>query len=137
MNKKELGFLGEELLYKYLIAREFVDIKKNVFLQKSELDIIATKRSCLYFFEVRTIKSPVYYSNLADVVSNKISKYKCIKFKRGVNNYLKRNTGVLNTEFTRNADFKMIFVICSLELYSKKAKFWFLSYSTVWDYLSD
>lgn len=54
MNKKELGKLGEDIAAEYLINKDYHVIERNWRYGHGEIDIIARKKNCLVFVEVKT-----------------------------------------------------------------------------------
>jgi putative endonuclease len=53
------GELGESLACRYLLSKNFKILERNFSCPFGEIDIIATQRNILYFFEV---KSSLYYT---------------------------------------------------------------------------
>lgn len=53
-NKKTLGRVGEDLVVKYLISKKYIILNRNYRLGHLEVDIIASLKKELVFFEVKT-----------------------------------------------------------------------------------
>ena len=54
MNRQEVGKLGEKLARKFLKKRGYHIRETNFRCREGEIDIIAQKKDCLVFIEVRT-----------------------------------------------------------------------------------
>lgn len=54
LNLQKKGRLGEDIAVKYLLEHGFTIIARNLYLGKSEIDIIAKKTECIYFIEVKS-----------------------------------------------------------------------------------
>ncbi len=54
MDKRALGSRGEELAVKWLKANRFTILAQNWKAGRKEIDIIACKKNCLHFIEVKT-----------------------------------------------------------------------------------
>jgi putative endonuclease len=52
--QKNLGKIGEDLASDYLKSHGFFILEKNFTSKFGEIDIIAKKKDCLYFIEVKT-----------------------------------------------------------------------------------
>lgn len=54
LNLQKKGRLGEDIAVKYLLEQGFSILKLNERIGRSEIDIIASKDSCIYFIEVKS-----------------------------------------------------------------------------------
>lgn len=54
LNRKGLGYLGEDMAEKMLKLKGYIILKKNFKCKMGEIDIIALKNDCIYFIEVKT-----------------------------------------------------------------------------------
>ena len=53
--KQKIGLIGEDFAEMFLMKQGFVILDRNFTLKLGEIDVIATKDSRLFFFEVKTI----------------------------------------------------------------------------------
>ncbi len=54
MDKKQIGYLGEEFVCRYLVKKGCEIKKRNFCIRGGEIDIIAAKGTKLFFVEVKT-----------------------------------------------------------------------------------
>ena len=61
MNRENIGYIGEDLVAKYLKSQDFIILRRNYHSKFGEIDIIAESREYLLFVEVKTRKkgSPI------------------------------------------------------------------------------
>lgn len=67
IDKKKLGFLGEEMAAEVLKGRGYYILRRNYTCPYGEVDIIAVKNNVLVFVEVKT-KASRLYGNPAEAV---------------------------------------------------------------------
>jgi putative endonuclease len=64
MNSQNIGKIGENIAYKYLLNKGYLIFARNFKLKFYEIDIIARhKDGILIFCEVKTIRSPIHFEN--------------------------------------------------------------------------
>ncbi len=56
MNRENIGYIGEDLVAKYLKSKGYIILKQNYHSKYGEIDIIAESRQYLLFIEVKTRK---------------------------------------------------------------------------------
>ena len=56
MNRENIGYIGEDLVAKYLKSKGYIILKQNYHSKFGEIDIIAESRQYLLFIEVKTRK---------------------------------------------------------------------------------
>ena len=61
MSRENIGYIGEDLVAKYLKSQDFIILRRNYHSKFGEIDIIAESREYLLFVEVKTRKrgSPI------------------------------------------------------------------------------
>ena len=64
----ELGVVGELLASEFLIKKKYKILEKNWRYKKYEIDLIATKKNFLIFFEVKTRTNP--YNSIENTISS-------------------------------------------------------------------
>jgi len=74
MKRKELGDIGEELARKFLKKKGYRIHETNFRCREGEIDIIAERKDCLVFVEVRTRTSSSFGSPEESVTSAKKEK---------------------------------------------------------------
>ncbi len=62
MKRKELGATGEKLARDFLKKRGYKILATNYRCREGEIDIVARKKDCLVFVEVRTKSSSIFGS---------------------------------------------------------------------------
>lgn len=81
--RQKLGKFGESLAIKFLKAKKYKIIDKNLFFRSGEIDILAKIEKKLVFFEVKTRTTKTFgYPEEA------ISRKKMTKISQTINNYL-------------------------------------------------
>jgi putative endonuclease len=60
MSNKYTGKKGEEMAAAYLIQNGYSIVERNWRFKHWEVDIIASKGSCMHFFEIKTRSSDMY-----------------------------------------------------------------------------
>lgn len=84
--KQKLGKLGEALAVKFLKAKKYKIINKNLFFRSGEIDILAKNGKKLVFFEVKTRTTGTFgYPEEA------VNRKKMAKINQTINNYLLKN----------------------------------------------
>lgn len=71
MHTRELGRTGEELAARYLSARGWTILDRNVRTRDGELDIVAARDDVIAFVEVKTRRSRAYGSPAEAVTHRK------------------------------------------------------------------
>ncbi len=56
MSRENIGYIGEDLVAKYLKSKGYIILKQNYHSKFGEIDIIAESRQYLLFIEVKTRK---------------------------------------------------------------------------------
>ncbi|PIQ71988.1 YraN family protein [Candidatus Roizmanbacteria bacterium CG_4_8_14_3_um_filter_34_9] len=84
--QKNLGKKGEDLALDYLKLHNFIVLEKNFSSKFGEIDIIAEKKHCLYFIEVKTRSNLNHGAPYEAVNKRKIS-----HIKRASQYYLLKN----------------------------------------------
>jgi putative endonuclease len=74
MKRQELGAIGEKLARDFLKKKGYKILDTNYRCREGELDIIARKKDCLVFIEVRTKTSAGFGSPEESVTSSKKEK---------------------------------------------------------------
>lgn len=110
--QKNLGKTGEDLALDYLKSRSFSVLEKNFSSKFGEIDIIAKKKDCLYFIEVKT-RSNLNHGAPYEAVN----KRKIYHIKKVAQYYLLKNN---------NPDYKLKVGVFSILIEDGKVdiKFW-------------
>lgn len=74
MDKLKLGQIGEDLAAKYLLRNSYEILARNFHSKYGEIDIIATKRDTIYFFEVKTRRPNSFTQPEESITHQKISR---------------------------------------------------------------
>lgn len=87
LNTKKIGNIGEDIACQYLKRNNFEIIGRNVYIGKSELDIIAKIKEKIVFVEVKTA-----YANKNKDIEFSVNKKKYKMLLYGIQGYLDRNS---------------------------------------------
>lgn len=94
IQKKKLGYIGEEAVGKYMTEQGYKILAKNYTIRGGELDIIATKGDYIVFVEVKTRQVGSIVSGL-----EAISKSKQKLVVRSASTYLAKHPSDLQPRF--------------------------------------
>lgn len=103
-NKRSIGKMYEELALKHLEDKGFILVDKNYFCPFGEIDLILSKKSILYFVEVKYRSSLAYGSPRQAINAKKMERMKKTALhyvKTQSNTFLKFNVsflGILKVE---------------------------------------
>jgi putative endonuclease len=78
MKRRETGILGEKLAREYLARKGYRILETNYRCPLGEMDIIARKKDCLVFIEVRTKTSKEFGSPEESVTALKKEKLRAV-----------------------------------------------------------
>lgn len=110
--QKNLGKTGENLALDYLESNNFSVLEKNFHSKFGEIDIIAEKKHCLYFIEVKT-RSSLNHGAPYEAVN----KQKIYRIKKVAQYYLLKN---------KYQDYRLKIAVFSILIEGEKIdiKFW-------------
>jgi putative endonuclease len=88
--KRKFGDFGESVACKFLMKHGFYILEKNYLRQWGEIDIVAKKREVIHFFEVKTVKQEVKFSNTNDDwrAEENIHPWKLKRLEKAIQTYL-------------------------------------------------